>query len=83
MKLVEGIEIHGITDYIIENIITANIELYENIKTIKETEKQIDGKHMDALLSRKQKEWYEVDAVINEGNEAKKEKEAKKKASSI
>ena len=80
VKLVEGINIHGITDYMVETIITDNINVYENIKGIKKAEKRIDDNHMNVLLSRKQAEWYEVDAVINDGNEAKKDK---KKASSI
>jgi hypothetical protein len=67
-------------DYqVVEDLITQNIGLYNHIKGIKETEKEIQRKDFETCIQRGKESFYKQDEVFNDGMEGFKERQVLKK----
>ena len=66
-------ECHAIDYGIIDDLLDLNADELANKVWIKEDENNKQKRHYEKLLQEKKKEWYEVDEIINDGQEKAKE----------
>ena len=68
--------IHGVSPAVTDDIISTNINQYESILTEKIRDKNWQVKDLQTRVTRAKDDFYDIDSVINDGNERKKEQKA-------
>jgi hypothetical protein len=65
--------LHAISPAVTDDIISSNINLFEHKLTDKIRSKEWQYYSMQQKIQRAKDQWYDIDSVINNGNERKKE----------